>query len=78
LLRRMLQSLGFTQLQRSIWVAPYDVTREMRWFIRNYQLTRDVRLLRVRELAVRSSAYPRAEVPLGASKDVQKIYDREK
>lgn len=52
LLRRSLHYLGFQQLQKSIWICPYDVFKPTQQLIKNYKLDRFVRLLLVEEIKI--------------------------
>lgn len=50
--RWQLKYLGYQQLQKSIWVCPYDVLEYTQQLIKNYKLDRFVRLLLVEEMII--------------------------
>ncbi|MBT9171409.1 MAG: CRISPR-associated endoribonuclease Cas2 [Actinobacteria bacterium] len=50
LLRENLNFLGYKMLQKSIWVCPYDVTKETEEFLRIHSLDSYVRLFLIEEL----------------------------
>lgn len=50
--RRQLKYLGYQKLQQSIWVSPYDVLGDTQNLIKNYRLSRFVRLLLVEEVKI--------------------------
>lgn len=52
LFRYSLQGLGYQRFQQSIWVSPYDVTKETQKLIRELNLTSYVRLLLVKEVEI--------------------------
>ena len=47
--RSMLKILGFEQLQKSIWVTPYDVLKEIRELINEHNIRKHVKFLLVKE-----------------------------
>lgn len=47
--RKILHELGFEQLQKSVWVTPYDVIKEVQEVIKNYRLEDFVKSLFVKE-----------------------------
>ena len=49
-LRELLKLLGYSQLQKSIWVSPYDVLEETQKIIINLKLEKHVRLLLIEEV----------------------------
>lgn len=51
-LRRQLQRFGFTELQKSVWVIPWDVTKELHDFLSacRAELVGDVRFLTVEKI----------------------------
>lgn len=51
-LRKYLGYLGYKKLQQSVWVCPYDVLKDTKQIIKNYQLDRFVRLLLVEEVKI--------------------------
>jgi len=50
LLRENLNLLGYRMLQKSIWVCPYDVTKETEEFLRIHSLAPYIRLFLIEEL----------------------------
>ncbi|MBU4284702.1 CRISPR-associated endonuclease Cas2 [Patescibacteria group bacterium] len=52
LFRRQLKYLGYQNLQKSIFVCPYDVLKVTQQLIKNYKLQRFVRLLLVEEIKI--------------------------
>jgi predicted transcriptional regulator len=52
LFRKQLKYLGYQNLQKSIWVCPYDVLKATQELIKNYKLDRFVRLLLVEEIKI--------------------------
>jgi hypothetical protein len=52
LFRKQLKYLGYQNLQKSIWVCPYDVLKITQKLIKNYKLDRFVRLLLVEEIKI--------------------------
>lgn len=50
--RNDLKLLGFQKLQRSIWICPYDVLKEIQGLIRKYSIEKFVRLLLIEELEI--------------------------
>lgn len=52
LFRKQLKYLGYQNLQKSIWVCPYDVLKPTQQLIKNYKLDRFVRLLLVEEIKI--------------------------
>lgn len=51
-LRKYLRYLGYKQLQKSIWVCPYNALKETQQIIKNYKLSRFARLLLVEEVKI--------------------------
>ena len=49
-LRRFLRSTGFAPFQRSLWVTPFDVTREVRTFLRASRLSEMAFLMEVKRI----------------------------
>lgn len=43
--RRKLKELGFGQLQKSVWITPYDFLGDLKEFVTNHKLTRRVILI---------------------------------
>ncbi len=43
--RKGLKCLGFQQLQKSVWVSPYDVFKELRLFAEDCRLTENVKYI---------------------------------
>ncbi len=54
-LREALQALGFKFLQKSIWVCPYDVLKEVQGVIQRYDLERYVNLFLIEEIKTKTS-----------------------
>ena len=52
LLRENLQLLGYKMLQQSIWVCPYDVSKETESIIRKYSLDSYVKLFLIEEIEI--------------------------
>lgn len=52
LFRKQLQYLGYKKLQKSIWVCPFDILKEIEQLIKRYKLDRFVRLLLVEEVKI--------------------------
>ncbi len=52
LFRKQLKCLGYQNLQKSIWICPYDVLKPTQQLIKNYKLDRFVRLLLVEEIKI--------------------------
>jgi len=52
LFRKQLKYLGYQNLQKSVWVCPYDVLKVTQKLIQNYKLDRFVRLLLVEEIKI--------------------------
>lgn len=52
LFRYSLQAFGYQRFQQSIWVSPYDVTKETQELIRELNLTPYARLLLVKEVEI--------------------------
>lgn len=52
LFRKGLQYLGYKQLQKSIWVCPYDVLNETKDLIKRYKLKLYVELLLVKKIGL--------------------------
>lgn len=50
--RDFLVSLGFRQLQKSVWVCPYDVMKKLEEIITIYSLDKFVRIFLIEELEV--------------------------
>lgn len=50
LFRSMIKTLGYQRFQKSIWISPYDITKETQKIIRELNLIPYVRLLLVKEL----------------------------
>jgi len=50
LLRENLQILGYKMLQQSVWVCPYEVSKETEGIIRRYSLDPYVKLFLIEEL----------------------------
>ena len=50
LLRKRLVELGYQQLQKSVWVCPYDVRDETEDVVRSYRLTSYVKIFFIKEL----------------------------
>jgi len=49
LLRRSLHALGFEQMQKSVWVSPYDVAKELKEIIERTGLKEFVKFILVKE-----------------------------
>lgn len=47
--RSFLYCLGFEQLQRSVWISPYQVSDDLREIIRTYKLESNVRIFLIKE-----------------------------
>jgi len=45
----MLKVLSFEQLQKSIWVTPYNVLKEVKGLLNEYNIKQYVKLLLVKE-----------------------------
>lgn len=52
LFRKSLKYLGYKNLQKSIWVCPYDVLNETKALIRRYKLEPHVELLLVKKIGL--------------------------
>jgi len=52
LFRANLQILGYKMLQKSIWVCPYDVSKETEGLIRKYSLDPYVKLFLIEEIEI--------------------------
>ncbi len=52
LFRRALKSLGYTKLQKSIWVCRYDVLKETQDLIKRYNLKEYVELLLIQKIGL--------------------------
>jgi hypothetical protein len=52
LFRKQLKYLGYQNLQKSVWVCPYDVLKVTQKLIKNYKIDRFVRLLLVEEIKI--------------------------
>ena len=52
LLRANLRILGYKMLQKSIWVCPYDVSKETEGVIRKYSLDPYVKLFLIEEIEI--------------------------
>lgn len=52
LFREKLKYLGYQNLQKSIWICPYDAFKPTQQLIKNYKLDRFVRLLLVEEIKI--------------------------
>lgn len=52
LLRENLQILGYKMLQQSIWVCPYDVSKETEGIVRKYSLDPYVKLFLIEEIEI--------------------------
>jgi phenylacetic acid degradation operon negative regulatory protein len=50
--RKALQYLGYKNLQKSIWVCPYDVEKETKILIKKYNLKPFVELLLVKKIGL--------------------------
>lgn len=50
ILRHYLYLLGFKQLQKSVWVSPYDVAKEIERVIASFAIERCVRVFLIEEL----------------------------
>jgi len=50
LLRQKLYLLGYKMLQQSVWISPYDVSKETEKFLRKYSLDSYVRLFLIEEI----------------------------
>jgi len=50
--RKFLYSLGFQKLQKSVWVSPYDVQKQLEEIIRTYQLDPFVRIFLIEEVEI--------------------------
>lgn len=48
--RKTLHELGFEQLQKSVWITPYDVLSELKELISNCSLEKFVRFLFIKEI----------------------------
>ena len=52
LLRETLYLLGYKMLQRSVWVCPYDVSRETEDFIQRNSLDPYIKLFLIKEVEI--------------------------
>ena len=51
--RDFLISLGFQNLQKSVWVCPYDVLKELEEIIRIYSLDKFIRIFIIQEIEIK-------------------------
>lgn len=49
-LRRKVQDIGFVQLQKSIWVCPYECADEILYLAESYQVTKYIEILTVEKM----------------------------
>jgi DNA-binding transcriptional regulator PaaX len=49
-LRRKVQDIGFVQLQKSIWVCPYECEDEILYLAESYQVTKYIEILTVEKM----------------------------
>ncbi len=47
--REQLQILGFKELQKSVWVSPYDVLKEVQFLIQRFSLTKYTKIFLIKE-----------------------------
>jgi len=52
LFREYLRTLGFQMLQRSVWVSPFDVFKEVEEVIRRYELDPYIKMFLIEEIEV--------------------------
>lgn len=50
--RKFLYSLGFQKLQKSVWVSPYDIQKQLEEMIRFYDLENYVRIFLIEEIEI--------------------------
>jgi len=50
--RKFLYSLGFQKLQKSVWVSPYDVQKQLDEIIRIYNLDNFIRIFLIEEVEI--------------------------
>lgn len=55
--RKILHELGFEQLQKSVWITPYNVLKELKELIRNCHLEKFVKYLFVKEIRKPKSSH---------------------
>ncbi len=48
--REFLYELGFQKVQQSVWVSPYDVYKELKEVVKNLNLSKYIKFLKVKEL----------------------------
>jgi CRISPR-associated endonuclease Cas2 len=53
LFRKLLQILGFKFFQKSIWVCPYDVLREVQGIVQRYSLEKYVKIFLIEEVELK-------------------------
>jgi len=53
LLRENLQSLGFKFFQKSTWICPWDVLKEVQTIIQRYNLAKYVKIFLIEEIALK-------------------------
>jgi len=47
--REQIQILGFKELQKSVWVCPYDVLKEIQFLIQKFSLFRYIKIFLIEE-----------------------------
>ena len=52
LFRRQLQCLNYQQLQKSIWVCPYDVFKETEKMINSMYLSKFIKIFLIKEIKI--------------------------
>jgi len=52
LLRKKLYSLEYIMLQQSIWICPYDISKETEFILRKYSLDPYVKLFLIEEMTI--------------------------
>ena len=50
--RKLLYSLGFQKLQKSVWISPYEVSRELEEIVRIYQIDAYIRTFLIEEVEI--------------------------
>lgn len=53
LFREILQDLGFKFFQKSIWISPFDVLKELQEIIKNWDLEDYVKIFLIEEMELR-------------------------